>query len=271
MKKLLAIELIKLSKLRSLRVILLIYFGLAPLIVYGFYSFFNTFMGPLMAVSGQTGEWNPFVFPDVWGFVTWSSSWFNILIGVIVVIVMTNEYSYRTLKQNIIDGASFKEVIIGKFFIVFILSTIVTLYTLILGIIYGAANSETMDIWNGINDIPKYYFQTICYFSFAFFFASVLKKPAVSIIFFIVSFIAEFILGQFLKAGGLEQVYAFFPLNSFSNLVPIPILQEAIKMAEERTGETPFILENSTNLLVCLFYMTLFFLISLWVIKRRDL
>jgi ABC-2 type transport system permease protein len=270
MKKLLAIEFAKLKKLNSLRVILLMYFGLSPLVAYAFYTFFDFIAGPFLGEN-----WNPFAFPDVWSFVTWCSSWFNVLMGVIVVIVMTNEYSYKTLKQNVIDGMSLRQVIVGKFIVVFLLSTIVTIYTFIMSLVFGLLNSESsVDIWNGFVDIPVYYLQTLCYFSFAFLFAILVKRSALSIIFFIVSFIVESILGGILKVMNLEYVYAFFPLNAFSKLTPFPILKEMVKAAEERNegnGDMPFLLDDGVNILLCLLYMTLFFFISFWVIKRRDL
>lgn len=270
MKKLFAIEFAKLWKLNSLRVILVLYFALSPLVVYALYGFFNTFMGPMLAMSG--GEWNPFTFPDVWSFVTYSSSYFNVLMGVIIVIVMTNEYNFKTLKQNVIDGMSLRQVIGGKFLVVFILSTVVTLYTFIMGMIYGLINSESgTEMWEGFSAIPVYYLQTLCYFSFAFFFATIVKRTALAIIFFIVSFIVETIIGGMLAIAKLEVIYAFFPLNSFSKLTPFPILKEMVKAAQERSGNVPFMLDSWVNILVCLFYMTFFFLISLWVIKRRDL
>lgn len=270
MNKLLAIELGKLWKLNSLRVLLVLYFALSPLVVYALYSFFNTFMGPMLAMSG--GEWDPLVFPDIWSFATYSSSFFNVLMGVIIVIVMTNEYNFKTLKQNVIDGMSLGQVIGGKFLVVFILSTVVTLYTFIMGMIFGLINSESgADMWEGFSAIPVYYLQTLCYFSFAFFFATLVKRTALAIIFFIVSFIVETIIGGVLAIVKLEVVYAFFPLNAFSKLTPFPILKEMVKAAQERSGNIPFMLDSWINILVCLFYMTIFFLISLWVIKRRDL
>lgn len=269
MKKLLSIELGKLKKLNSLRVLLLIYFALSPLVAYTFYSIFNFFAEPILGEN-----WNPFVFPDVWSFVTWCCSWFNVLMGVIVVIIMTNEFSYKTLKQNVIDGMSLKQVIAGKFIIVFLLSTIVSLYTFLMSLTFGLLNSESLaDIWKSFSDIPVYYLQTLCYFSFAFLFAILVKRSAISIIFFIVSFIVEYIIGIILNVISLEYVYAFFPLNAFSKLTPFPILKEFVKAAEERNeGDgMPFLLDDGVNILLCLLYMTLFFLISLWVIKRRDL
>jgi len=45
-------------------------------------------------------------FPDVWLNLVWWSGLFKVLLGIMVVISITNEYSYRTVRQNIIDGLS---------------------------------------------------------------------------------------------------------------------------------------------------------------------
>lgn len=266
MKKLLAIEFGKLKKLNTLRVLLLVYFALSPLVAYAFYYILNKFLGPLLGA-----DWNPFAAPEVWALVTYSSSWFNVLMGVIVVVVMTNEYSYRTLKQNVIDGMSISQVIGGKFIVVFLLSTIITLYTFLMGLVFGSINTESGSLWEGFSKIPVYYLQTLCYFSFAFLFATLVKRSALSIIFFIVSFIVEAIIGGVLTVMKLEIVYAFFPLNAFSQLTPFPVLRQTIDAANERTGEMPFMLDGWVNIVICFSYMFLFFLISFWVIKRRDL
>lgn len=270
MKQLLSIEFHKLKKLNSFKVILLIYAILSPLVMHMLYKFFNMILEPLSEMTGSDA-WNPYQFPDIWRFATYSSSYFNVLMGVIIVVVVTNEYTFRTLKQNVIDGLSIKQVIISKFLSVFVISTIVTVYILLLSLTFGLINSGAENIFVDIEYIAIYYLQTICYFSFAFLFAALLKKPALAIILFIVSFVVETIIGSIISAVGLSSVYAYFPLNAFSKLTPLPIFEDLLKNAQEQAGEMPVILDMSTNIIISLVYMILFFLIAFWVMKRRDL
>ncbi|MDX1651359.1 MAG: ABC transporter permease [Brumimicrobium sp.] len=267
MKKLLSIEYTKLRKLGSFKAIFLIYIFLAPLAVYSLYHFFNMIMGQIVP-----GEWNPLKFPDIWRFSTYASSYFNVLMGVIIVLVIANEYNYKTLRQNVIDGLSVKQVIISKFLVVFIISTLVSLYTMIMALVFGVLYSEsTADIFNGIEYLGIYYLQTLCYFSFAFFLTVLIRKTALSIIFFVVAFILETIIGVLFGLAGFQKAYAFFPLNSFSKLTPLPILEELVKSSREKSGDIPFLLDMSTNILVSLLYMILFFLIAYMVMRKRDL
>jgi len=51
--------------------------------------------------------------------------------------MMANEYSYGTLKQNLIDGMSKKEFILSKFITVVAFSIVSTLFVFITSLILG--------------------------------------------------------------------------------------------------------------------------------------
>ena len=53
-------------------------------------------------------------FPDVWQNLTYLASYLKFFLAFIVIISVTNEYSYRTIRQNIIDGMSPPEFLIAK-------------------------------------------------------------------------------------------------------------------------------------------------------------
>src|SRR5690606_8701216 len=125
-----------------------------------------------------------------------------------------------------------------------------TLYTAIVALTFGVFNTSTFDVLNGIQYLFIYYLQTLCYFSFALFFAVLLKKPALSVILFIVAFIVETIVGTLMSLGGLEAIYAFFPLNVFSKLTPIPIFKELIESAQNDGEKAPFMLNMGVNILL---------------------
>src|SRR5690606_17665989 len=45
-------------------------------------------------------------FPDIWMNLIWFGGLLKVVLAIMVVISITNEYTYRTLRQNIIDGLS---------------------------------------------------------------------------------------------------------------------------------------------------------------------
>jgi ABC-2 type transport system permease protein len=266
MKKLLSIEFTKLKKLNSLKIIFAVYMCMVPLWMYFLSNSYMTFIHPIMPILK-----NIWAFPDIWRFTTYSASFFNVLMGVTLVIVVCNEYNYRTFKQNVIDGLSKKEVIFSKFLVVFVLSSLVTLYTILLALIFGLINSSFDSVFENSYYVIIYFLQTLCYFSFAFFFAVLVKKTALSIIFFIVSFIAETIIGAFLGVAGLTKVYLYFPLNVFSTLTPSPLMEEFNRLSVQESGQEIVKLDLWMNVVISILYMAIFFVISYQTIKKRDL
>lgn len=262
MKQLLSIEFSKLRKLVSLKVIFAVYIVMVPLWMYFLGAFFANINIPLLPT--QQEFWS---FPLVWKFTTYSASFFNVLMGVIIVIITCNEFSNRTLKQNVIDGMTKKQAIVSKFMIIVIISILVTLYTALVALIFGLINSVSMDLYKNIHFVFIYFLQTLCYFSFAYFFAVLIKKPALSIILFVVSFIVETIAGAFIP----KIIYLFFPLNIFSKLTPLPFFEAIIKNAEQQSGEHIPIMDLTYIILLAVVYMLIFIAIAYQVLKKRDL
>jgi ABC-2 type transport system permease protein len=262
MKQLISIEYAKLKKLTSIKVIFLVYMVMVPLLIFALGSFFGVSGIPLF--PSKTEFWS---FPLVWKFTTYCASYFNVLMGVIIVIVTCNEFSNRTFKQNIIDGMTKKEVIGSKFIFIVFISIIVTIYTTLIALIFGLINSLELKLYDNIHFIFIYFLQTLAYFSFAFFFAVLVKKPAMSIIFFVLSFLFETIIGVFLPA----KLYLYFPLNVFSKLTPIPFFESLIKMAEKQSGEVVPRMDLLEIIIFTIIYMSIFITIAYQAMKRRDL
>src|SRR5690554_8042448 len=87
MKQLITIEYLKLRKLKSLQIIFLIYAFISPVAIYAISSFITNFMGPFLPK-----DWSALQFPDVWPITVYASSYFNVMMGVLAVIIISNEY-----------------------------------------------------------------------------------------------------------------------------------------------------------------------------------
>ncbi|TNE56324.1 MAG: hypothetical protein EP338_00335 [Bacteroidetes bacterium] len=272
MKQLISIEFAKLRKLNSIKIILLIYAAMVPAWMFFLDHFYNLIITPLLPF--QKALW---AFPIVWNFTTFSASFFNILVGVIVVTVVCNEYNFRTMKQNVIDGMTKSQIIASKFVVVFGLATVVTLYTALAAFVLGMINHDGTSFYENSHYIFVYYLQALGYFSFAFFFALLIRKPALAIILFVVSFIAEWIIGIALTIGLKNGVYNYFPLNAFSKLTPSPLLTEFKKINEQQAaaqGKKAEIIEElslSDNVWLSVGYICIFFAIAYLVLRKRDL
>lgn len=204
MKQLLAIEFTKLKKLNSLKILLFTYIGIVPLLMFAI----DYFLRQTPEIKVLIGEADFFQFPLIWKLTAFSASFVNILLCVSVVIITCNEIHFKTMRQNVIDGLSKSQLILSKFIIVVLLSLFVTMYTFLISFIFGAINGGMDQLFEGIDIVFRYFLQTLGYFSFAFLFALLLRKPALAIILFIAYFPVEFILQLFVG----KNIYQFFPL-----------------------------------------------------------
>ncbi|MDB2657145.1 ABC transporter permease [Crocinitomicaceae bacterium] len=257
--KLAAIEWMKLRRLNTMKVILLIYAGLLPTI-YLLYAYLQ--FGPFHVTE------DIYLFPDVYAMMAWTSSIFNLIIGVIIIVFTCNEIKYKTQRQNVIDGLNKREVILSKFIVVFGMSVVITLYTFLLAMIFGLINGGTSVI-DGIEQIGVYFVMTLGYFAFAYFFANLVRLPALAIILYLVSTTVEEIIGFI----AIQEYVQFFPLTTFSNLVPFPtvILQKSIGMEAQAQADATQLLSQGGQTLLAFGYLTVFVVVSYLVIKRRDI
>ncbi len=96
MKRLLHIEWLKVSSYRSFYVFTGIYAILIFFTYFGVNSFLN--LGPLFDVNSV------YKFPNVWYFVSYVSSWFSPILSILMILLVCNEFAFRTLRQHIIDS-----------------------------------------------------------------------------------------------------------------------------------------------------------------------
>lgn len=258
MKNLIAIEWMKLKRLATMKVILIIYAVTVPLI---YFSLAYVKLGPFSFPDSI------YQFPDCYNYVAYIASWFNLLVGVIIMVFTSNEIKYKTQRQNVIDGLSKRDVIFAKFGIVFLFALAVTLYVGLVSLIFGLIYSDNVsDVFSGMEQIGAYFLTTLGYFSFAFFFANVVRLQALAIILYIFSTFIEGIIGLVVA----QEYSQFFPLTTFSNLIPNPVLK-GIDQMNGQVIPDQFMMGQGMSAVFAVFYIICFVVVSYWVIKRRDI
>ena len=115
MLRLLNIEIHKLKNSRASIVLIITYFALLTSIALIAAIKFD--IGPIQFHLAEQGIFN---FPYIWHFNTFIAAFFKLFLLLVIVSMMANEYSNKTLKQNLIDGLSKKEFILSKFYTVII-------------------------------------------------------------------------------------------------------------------------------------------------------
>lgn len=228
MLRLLQIEFQKLWLNRTSKILLLISF-IFPLSILILSSIKINFFGYFTLDLSET---KIFEFPYIWHVTTFFIAGFKFFFAIVVVSMIGNEYSNRTLKQNLIDGLSKKEVILSKFYFILAYSLVITFVVFLITLTIGVLNTPSQDLYidtvfSGSEFILAYFVKLLTFFSFCLFVGVLIKRSAFALGFLFISFILELILYglfrfEWYNYDVSNQVMQFFPFTSMWNLIDEP-------------------------------------------------
>lgn len=278
MLRLLNIELHKLRYNRAAKVISIIYFVLITFIALIASIEFN-FGGVHFRLADQ-GIFN---FPYIWHFNTYIAAILKLFLAIVIVSMVSNEYSYRTLKQNLIDGLSKKEFILSKFLTVLLFAVVSTVFIFIVSLILGLLFSDYNElgiILSGLQYIGAYFLKLIAFFSLCLFLGVLVKRSAFALGFLFVIQIFEWLTYGLMKwqlfrdTEIADTVSRIYPLNSMANLIKEPfsrlgVIQSAATQLGEDFNKTYEV--GYLNILIVLVWTILFVYWSYAILKKRDL
>jgi hypothetical protein len=176
---------------------------------------------------------SPFVFPKIWLAGSWFGGLFFIMIGMLFILLVTNEVQYRTHRQNIIDGWSRLDFLKAKMsmvvFFVLVSTVLVFITSLVVGLIFSPAHTNIMA---GARYIGYFALMATIYLMLAFLIAILIKRTGLAIIiYFAIVCILDNLLWMILTLKD-SQIGYFLPLESADSLVPNPFKPA---MLERRT------------------------------------
>lgn len=278
MKRLIAIELQKIWKNKASRVLTLTYFILLSFIALIASIKFN--IGNFELHIAEQGIFN---FPYIWHFNTYIAAILKFFLAIVIVSMMANEYSYGTLKQNLIDGLSKKEFILSKFLTVILFAFGSTVFVFVMSLILGFSFSSYTEIGIVFSDLEyllAYFIKLTGFFSFCLFLGILVKRSAFAIGFLFVWWIFEGILigvlnfQIFPNSNTAEMLSQFLPLEAMSNLIIEPFTRlSIIKTIGTQIGvqDTKDYDVHSIGLLIVSVWIAIFVLMSYKLLKKRDL
>jgi len=278
MLRLLQIEYHKLKYNRAAKVLSITYFALICFIALIVSIEFN-FGGVKFRVADQ-GIFN---FPFIWHFNTYMAAILKIFLAIVIVSMMSNEYSYRTLKQNLIDGLSKKEFVLSKFLTVIGYAVLSTLFVFLLSMILGLRFSDYNElgiIFSDMEYLLAYFVKLVGFFALCLFLGVLVRRSAFAIGFLVIWWIAEGLIYLLLKfklfkdTDIAEQVTQFFPIAAMSNLIKEPFTRlGAVQSAANQLGEelTKSYDVHILDLGIVLIWTALFVYWSYLLLNRRDL
>jgi len=278
MYRLLSIELQKIWKNRASRILTLSYFVILSFIALIASIKFN--IGNFKLHFAEMGIFN---FPFIWHFNTYIAAILKFFLAIVIVSMMANEYSYGTLKQNLIDGMSKKEFVLSKFLTVILFALTSTVFVFIMSLILGYSFSSYTELGIVFSDLEyllAYFVKLVGFFSFCLFLGVLVKRSAFAIGFLFVWNIIEGIANGILtfkiypKSDAASKITQFFPLESMSNLIVEPITRLSIvKNIKTVVGDTDIkdYSVHFSSIIIVLVWTAIFIFLSYKIIKKRDL
>jgi len=243
-----------------------------PGINYMFYGFYKEITSQ-NKTSGEVFKMvlgNPFAFPEAWHSVAYFSSFFVFIPSVVVIMFISNEYTFRTHRQNIIDGWSRKQFVTSKLIDVLIVTGMITLLYVAASIVSGYV---TLKDGNGNNWGQAWYtgvfaLQTFAQLSIAFLIGFLVRKAFLALgIFIFYYLILENILVAFFYIK-VNDIGRFLPIEISDRMIPAPAFLGKIKspeMYQESLDRIPMHVGMTVAL------TTLVWLICYRVNSKRDL
>lgn len=173
-----------------------------------------------------------YTFPNVWDNVTYFTKLFSGLLAIIITIITTNEYQFRTNRQNVIDGWKREQFFQAKWLMVLCMSITVTLYSFLLGMFFGLYNgSPVSGATEHMVKLGYVFILTMNYFGFALTLSFLIKRSGMTIISFLLyAYVIEGIAYQVLKWKVNQHAGDFLPMESAANLITFPVMDMARKM-----------------------------------------
>lgn len=227
----------------------------------------------------ELGELGVFNFPIIWHLTTFFSSQFKFFFAIVVVSMIGNEYSNKTLKQNLIDGLSKKEFILSKFYTIvffsFVSTILIGLISLCIGLYYSSYN-EFGIIIQEMNYLLGYFIKLVGFFSLCLFLGMLVKRSAFALAFLFVLYLFEWLVFWIAykivgTADGAFRIKNFMPLESMYKLIDQPFQRVAMTKFPNKAELVYDYAVHWYEIAIVLGWTALYIFLSYRLLKKRDL
>ena len=196
----LKIEWMKVKNYRTFWILLGITLVSIPGINYMLYSLMNNSFP-----KGKNGQnvilGSPFSFPDVWNTVPWNASMLFIIPALLIITLNTNEFTFKTHRQNVIDGWSRQRFINVKLVEILLLSILCTLVVVLTVLGFGLIANKPgpgISIGQGSRMAFFYFVEILSYSMIALLLSILIRRSGLAIgIFFIYMLGEQIVVGIF--------------------------------------------------------------------------
>lgn len=212
---------------------------------------------------------NPFSFPEAWHSVAYFSSYFVFIPAVSVIMFICNEYTFKTHRQNIIDGWSRGNFISSKLLDVAIISLLITIIYAVVAFVTGVANEERLikHTWDQAYYIGLFGLQTFAQLSIAFLLGFLIRKAFLALGVFLFYFIIleNILVGVFTYYK--VPLAAYLPIEVSDRMIPRPGFMSKFDVEAYKQA----IADIPKHIILTVILTTAIWIICYQINKKRDL
>jgi ABC-2 type transport system permease protein len=231
MINLLKIEWLKLKNYTAFKV-MAIFFAvgvvLSNYVVHLFYSNVLEETGPEVILLSS---FKPYAFTSTWQTTSYTAGFLLLLPAMLLIMLLTNEYMFRTNRQNVIDGWSRNQFISVKLVMALIFAVVSTILVFFTGLGFGFA-SHTDFAWDGFSHVGFFFLKALTYNLFAILISVLVKKTGFAMGLFFIYLGAENFISQLLNGYSMKvradsktdigSIGNYLPMNAADGLLTFP-------------------------------------------------
>jgi len=225
--------------------------------------------------AGLVSSFNPYDFDKTWQTTSYATGWLLMLPALLLIILVTNEFTYRTNRQNIIDGWSRQEFISVKIALAVIVALATTLLVIISALLFGLFSGTSFGL-NGFSHVGYFLLKALSYNLLAVLISVWIRRTGFAIGLYFIYLGAENIISQLLDVWSIKlrnesnidlgSMGDYLPMNASDGLLTFP--DNPIRSFAKANLATDY---TWLVVIMAIFYVALFYFLSRRRILRSDL
>ncbi len=227
-----------------------------------------------MNTGGLVSAFSPYNFDMTWQTTSYATGWLLMLPALLIIILITNEFGYRTNRQNIIDGWSREQFINVKLMLALIAAVVSTLLVILTALTFGLFSGSDFSL-KGFSHVGFFFLKALSYNLIAVFISVWIRRTGFAIGLYFIYLGAENILSQLLDVWSMQLkrngtdlggMGDYLPMNAADGLLTFP--DNPLKNFAESSLPTEY---TWVVLGFALVYLGLFYYLAKRKLSRSDL
>jgi len=176
-------------------------------------------------------SFSPYNFENTWQSTSYATGFILLLPSLLLMMLFTNEYTFKTHRQNIIDGLSRQQFISVKIMMALIFAVFSTVLVFITALAFGFGSGTSFS-FNGIVYVGYFFLKALSYNLIAILISVLVKRTGFAIGVFFIYLGSENIISQLLNVLSIKMkadngsdwgnIGDYLPMNAADGLLAFP-------------------------------------------------